>query len=245
MGTVICVASGKGGAGKSTLAAGISYALQREGHSVLLADTDCGLCSVEFLMEQAEHGVYHGGDVLGGTVSLDQAILAVPGYPHFLPAPPQADGYADAGALAALLMQAAAVYEFVIVDRPAGLDTALERALPACMGLVVSQPDRISLRGASMACAALTAAGCDPCGVVLNRFVPGAVKRRQVPTVDELCDQVGARLLGIVPEDPQVAGFCADGVPQPKAPYQKAMARIAGRLCGRSIPLPKLSKLCK
>lgn len=48
MGIVTVITSGKGGVGKSTVAAGLGAALERRGRRVLLIDMDAGLRSLGF-----------------------------------------------------------------------------------------------------------------------------------------------------------------------------------------------------
>ena len=43
MSTIIAIASGKGGVGKTLVTASLAIALQRRGHSVLAVDADMGL----------------------------------------------------------------------------------------------------------------------------------------------------------------------------------------------------------
>ena len=50
MSVSICVASGKGGVGKSTVTAGLGACLARLGHSVVIIDTDIGLRSQDALL---------------------------------------------------------------------------------------------------------------------------------------------------------------------------------------------------
>ena len=47
MGTIVSVVSGKGGTGKSTIAASLGITAARQKKRVLLADLDAGLCSLD------------------------------------------------------------------------------------------------------------------------------------------------------------------------------------------------------
>ena len=60
----IVIASGKGGAGKSSLAAGLGSALVRMGKRVLLIDGDIGLRSLDMILGCAESTVYDWADVI-------------------------------------------------------------------------------------------------------------------------------------------------------------------------------------
>lgn len=246
MGSIVSIVSGKGGAGKSTFAAGVGRQLCLRGRRVLLVDTDCGLSTVEFLLEHTAAAVYHGADVLSGAVSLSQAVVTAPNVPDFLAAPPEPFDPSGWKAFADLLTRAASEYDTVLLDRPAGLDTALEQHLPYFRAVVICPPDPMAVRGAAAVRACLEQTrGMKECHTVINRFLPAAVARRQLPDLDELRDQIGAALLGVVPNDPQTLADQISGTLTLTAPYAKALRRIAARMDGEPVPLPNLKKLTR
>ncbi len=242
MGQILTIASGKGGAGKTTLANGIARVLCNKGRKVLLVDTDYGLGSAQFLLSGGERVVYHLGDVAGGEIALEKAVVTAENEPDFLAAAPSVP---DEQQLANVLEQAAREYDYVLVDRAAGLKVSLETYLSSFSSLVIAQPDAMGIGGAQAVCSLLKRAGCEKCYLILNRFRPLMVKTKNAPDIDTVCDTVGAQLLGIVPEDVDLFAHQAKGVFSFKTPYGKAMFRIGGRLQGDAIPLPKLSKIMK
>ena len=64
MGIVTVITSGKGGVGKSTVAAGLGAALERRGRRVLLIDMDAGLRSLDFMLGVSCDLVYDLSDVV-------------------------------------------------------------------------------------------------------------------------------------------------------------------------------------
>ena len=189
MGQIFTVVSGKGGAGKSTVSAGIARLLAQKGFRVLLVDTDGGICSAELLVEQGGKAVFNGADLLAETASADEAILSAAGLPDFLAAPQRPYTREENARLAVLVQQLAADYDVVVADRPAGLDFDFESNLSHAAGLVVSTPDELSLRGAQLARCGLEEAGCDAVYLVINRFLPGLIRKRIMPNIDTLCDR--------------------------------------------------------
>lgn len=242
MGQIITVASGKGGAGKSTVATGIACCLQKAGHRVLLVDTDFGLCSAELLLSCASNVVYHMGDVISRAVTLERAVITSKKSPDFLAA---GSSVQDAEQVAKVLTECATAYDYVIVDRPAGLAFELESFLPSFCSLVVAQIDGMGIRGAATACSLLKQVGSVKCFVIINRFQPALVKGRAAPDIDTVCDTVGAQLLGIVPEDEALFTYQTKGSFSSKTLSGRALTRIAARLTGQTVPLPKLKKLMK
>ncbi len=81
---VFAVSSGKGGVGKTTLAANLAYALAEAGHEVLVFDGDLGLANVDVLFGLTPR--FHIGDVLAGRCSLREILLTGPNGVKILPA---------------------------------------------------------------------------------------------------------------------------------------------------------------
>lgn len=73
---VVCVASGKGGTGKSILASNLAALRARRGERVLLVDFDAGLANAHLLLGLApEHDLSH---VMQGQVSAEDALVEGP-----------------------------------------------------------------------------------------------------------------------------------------------------------------------
>lgn len=73
---VLCVASGKGGTGKSILASNLSVLRAKRGERVLLVDFDAGLANAHLLLGLAPR--YDFGHVLDGTVAARGAVVEGP-----------------------------------------------------------------------------------------------------------------------------------------------------------------------
>ena len=74
---VLCVASGKGGTGKSILASNLAYLRAKRGERVLLVDFDAGLANAHLLLGLApQHDLSH---VLQGLVRAEDALVEGPG----------------------------------------------------------------------------------------------------------------------------------------------------------------------
>ena len=74
MGLVSVVTSGKGGAGKSTVTAGLGCALARRGNRVLVVDTDAGLRSLDLMLGVGGSAVYDMADIFDGNCEPIRAI---------------------------------------------------------------------------------------------------------------------------------------------------------------------------
>src|SRR4051794_40959065 len=81
--TVIAVASGKGGVGKTFITVNMAVAAQRIGRRVLIVDGDLALANVDVAVGvTARHTVE---DVLAGRVPLEDALIPGPGGVQILP----------------------------------------------------------------------------------------------------------------------------------------------------------------
>ena len=63
MGIVTVITSGKGGAGKSTVTAGLGCALARLGKNVVLLDGDAGLRSLDLMLGISDRAVFDMSDI--------------------------------------------------------------------------------------------------------------------------------------------------------------------------------------
>ncbi len=81
---VIAVASGKGGAGKTTISANLASALTQKGRAVMLLDADLGMANVDVLMNV--HSRCNLSHVLEGKCALEETIIQGPNGLMIVPA---------------------------------------------------------------------------------------------------------------------------------------------------------------
>ena len=240
----IVIASGKGGAVKSSLAAGLGGALAGMGKHILLIDCDIGLRSLDLILGCAENTVYDWADVLLGRCAPEKAPLSVGGL-HLLAAPLRDTPAFTPGAMHSLTAQYDAFFDDILIDAPAGIERGFRLAASAAQeAVVVSTPDAVCVRSAAAAVDALYAMDIAPIHLIINRFKAQPVSKRQLLNIDQVIDSAGARLLGIVPDDPNVTYRAAMGKPVPfDCPAGSAYLRIAKRIEGEKIPLKHLDKM--
>ena len=150
--TIIAVTSGKGGVGKTFVAANLAAALSRSGKKVLLLDADLGLANLDVVFNIHPKITLH--DVLTGDAALDDAIIEVTGGISILPA---ASGLVEYSRLtgevqdelSAIIGQLAQRYDYLFLDTGAGIsDLVLYSASLAREVLVVATPEPTSLTDA-------------------------------------------------------------------------------------------------
>jgi flagellar biosynthesis protein FlhG len=74
---IMAITSGKGGVGKTFLAANLAAALAKRGRRVLVLDADLGLANLDVVLNLQPKVTLH--DVFTGKVHLEEAILPAPG----------------------------------------------------------------------------------------------------------------------------------------------------------------------
>ena len=154
MGSVIAVVSGKGGTGKTSVCAGVAIALAESGEKVLCIDCDVGLRNLDISLALSDSGSLSFQDICSGAYRLEQTA-SHPAYPSlfFLTAP--VSGSADAvdqEAFADLLRQAKVMFDYVLLDAPAGIDAGFDLAARYVDRIVmVTGPDPAAVRDAARA----------------------------------------------------------------------------------------------
>ena len=244
MGKILVVTSGKGGSGKSTIAAGLGYALVQRGKSVLLIDTDAGLRSLDLILGTSANTVYDLGDVLEGSCEPYRAIQHVSYGEKFdlIPAPQTGNLPARPEDMVVLCRGLAQYYEYVIVDSPAGFGEGFRLAATAAqLALVVATPDPVCIRTAERAGRLGRSYGVEHSLLVINRYRPSLLQMGVVPDLDAVIDGTGLRLAAVIPDDDLVQLSASKGEPFcEKTPAATAFCNLASRLEGFEVPLMKL-----
>ena len=242
MGELIAFLSGKGGTGKTSVCAAVATSLAKAGASVLCIDCDVGLRNLDIALAMTDQGALSFRDVYEGGYGLEQAA-AHPRYPglRFLTAPVNCTaGDIDGEAFGKLLSEARKRFQYVFLDAPAGVEAGfLLAARHADRVVVVTVTDPASVRDAARTGELLELMGKQQVRLIVNRVSEKLYNAGKF-TVDDVIDQTGLQLLGIVPEDANVV--LAAAFEKPLIDYTKkgaaaACGRIAKRIQGYSVPI--------
>ncbi len=210
--SIIAIASGKGGVGKTWLAITLSHALARAGRRVLLFDGDIGLANVDIqlgLTPEADLGA-----VIAGRITLADAIVPHAGGFDILP------GRSGSGALAALgpaalegvlrgLRVLGGRYHDVVLDLGAGLEPTVQRlAAFADTLLVVATEEPTSLTDAyAVLKVHAAAARGETARIVVNQAASRAAGERTYATLARACTSFLGRTppcAGVIRRDDRV-----------------------------------------
>ena len=245
MGEVLVVTSGKGGTGKTTLCAGLASCLAAMGQRVLAIDCDIGLSNLDIALGMTDCATISFLDVMMENHYLSDAPEhpVIPGL-QLLTAPTKTRaGLVDDVIFGRLIEEAQEVYDWVLLDAPAGIGSGFDLAASyATRAIVVATADLGSLRDAQYAASLLVAQGIEPMHLVVNRVTRrllGSIRS----TVDDMMDTIGLPLLGIVPEDQAVPVSASEGqalVLHSRKGAALACLHITRRLLGLEAPLIRL-----
>ncbi len=242
MGMVIATTSGKGGTGKSTISAGLALSFAKLNKSVLLVDMDEGLRCLDLILDVDSKIVFDLSDILSGK-DISDGVYTVASNPliSVIPAPLKA-GSIQKDKLCEFAGRVKSLYDIIIFDFPAGMDFTLYDSLGEDVQFIaVCNPDPVSVRDASAVCSALNTN--IPPRLILNRFDFQYVKKGIYNNIDDIIDISGFRLLGIVPMSAELMLLPINHSLKTRGKSMKALTRIAKRLCGEEVRLPKVKKI--
>ncbi len=238
MGKIVALISSKGGSGKSTVAVGLATALSYNKKTVLLIDADEGARCLDTLLCVGESTLLDLSDVLSKKAELKEAVINVPGLNRVfvLPSPFDPEPI-DFDRLAEVLSCAKEQYDYVLLDTKGQLPASRISKLPHdALFLSVVTPDAIAVKNTGVLTSDLLQQGIE-CRLVIDRYEKKNSDGR-INNIDEIIDSCGSRLIGIVPEDKRISSHRK--VPFVYGTAAAAIFRIAARITGQDVPLPKI-----
>lgn len=247
MEAVTVIASGKGGVGKSTVAANLGAAMAARGRRVLLIDADAGLGCLDHMLGVSERRVFDLSDVVSGASEPNGAVYASPLVPglFLIPAPASEEDIVSPEIMKQLISVYSRYFDQVIIDSPAGVGPGFYSAVAAAdRALLVATPDPVCLRDTARTHRNLLKAGMIQQRLVVNRFTASAFRMADCfRDLDSVIDTAGVQLIAVIPEDPSLAFAAAQArLAGEKEKGAMAFARLAARLEGEQVPLPPLNK---
>lgn len=243
MGVVITIASGKGGVGKTTVAANLGAALASLGKHVLVADTDFGVTGTDLAMGLENRVVYNSSDILDANCMISKAMIRDERFDclYLLPASKTRDGASvSTPKFQKLIGIFRNRFDFVILDAPSGFGDSVRRDIDCSdlMILTVTAEDsavRVAKRLMDYAfeCQGLKIE------LLLNRLRLDLVASGEIISPKMIQEELPVPIIGVISEDDEImvnAGrgkYCID--------IRSAACRefkcIARRLLGENVPI--------
>ena len=241
MGQTIVLVSSKGGSGKSTVAVGLSAAISVSGKSVLLIDIDEGARCLDTMLSVNTETVFDIANVLMGNTDYKDAVLSVGSLPNVSIIPsPYENKPLDFVELAKFCEKVSAEFDYIILDTKGQLPAErLSKLGDVAKFIAVVTDNSVALKNTGVLCQGLLEYGIE-CRLIINRYKPRG-QNKKINNIDEMINTCQASLLGIVPEDKMLSVYA--GRPIVFGSAAKAIHRIAARLEGASVPLPKIKNI--
>ena len=238
MGKSIVIASGKGGTGKTMVSANLGATLSRLGHQVIVIDMDTGLRNLDLYLGLENNVVYDVNDVMNGVCRIKQAILrdkSFPGLSFMAASPRRSDTEITPLHMKVLCDKLKDLYDFVIVDAPAGMDENLLIAIGGADHIVlVINPEIASMRDGEMMTAFLNETGGNfQIHYLINKLNLKLVRAGLAPSVEEVTRGMRGQVVGLIPYDENIHISTNLGVPiafMPESPIAQNFTRIAERV---------------
>ena len=238
--TIYCVASIKGGVGKTTIAGNLGVTMARARRRVLIIDADIANSSMGAVLGFGERPVtLH--DLLAGKGEASKAIYEIYGA-HVLPSGPTISGFlrADPARLKSIVNDVAREYDCVIIDTPPGISKYSLAPLKLCDGvLIVVTPDQSAIDAAAKLEAIAEVSGVKVKGVIVNKVVrPSFLGKlfggKKTSVRAEIQRRVKSPIIGVIPEDRAVTEAARLRRPvvllKPKSVVSRAFYVLAGKL---------------
>ncbi len=238
--TITMVTSGKGGTGKSTMAVFIAAQLAALGRQTLVVELDSALRSVDIISGVYGRTVYDIEDVLSGVCEGSKAVVKSPGQEKLsIISAPVSGGAVHTQDLQRFCEKVSPYFDEIVIDTAAGLEAPFQAAAAVChRAVLVVTADPVSIRDGRVVSDLLHEKGVTAQRLVINRLQSARLRPMGIPDLDWCIDQVGARLLGVVPESQAIALAAATGEKLPAGCREtEIFRRMARRLCGDECPL--------
>lgn len=234
----LCVASGKGGTGKSVVAAGLASLFATRGRT-LIVDADLGVGNAHILHDV--HPAQSFADVVAGRATVREVVVRCGDALDLVGA---GSGLSHLAALSASEMAQIAdglcaldgEYEFELVDCAAGISDQTVSFVAACDAVVVvTTPDATAMTDAYALLKVLYARRPEGAAfLVVNREVEPGEGERAAERIEQVSRKFlgrAPRFLGSLPDDRAVVRAVAARRPvvvaEPESPAAVALARLA------------------
>jgi septum site-determining protein MinD len=202
MARIIAVASGKGGVGKTTIAANLGIALSLLEEDVVVLDLDISMGNLELILGLEDKPVTLQ-EVLSGKNSIHNAIYEGPGGVKIVPAGLSLYALRDMKIerLESALKSLTEDLDILLIDAPGGLERDALSAMNVCNELIlVTTPEISSLSDTLKTKIVAQKLGINILGVVINRKLDD----KAFLTTKEIEVILNVPVLSIIPEDPQL-----------------------------------------
>ncbi len=238
----ICISSGKGGVGKTTLASNLAAVLGKMGKDVIVIDANVTTPNLGMHLGLPLHPKTLQ-DVMRGDARLYEAVYEHPLGMKVIPSGISIDDLRNLNPdnLKRVFDILTGTADIVIIDSAAGLGREALASIEASDDLiVVTNPELPAVIDALKTIKIAEEAGTNILGVVVNR-VTGKKHELTNEQISSILD--GAPILAEIPEDGNVKEAISKMVPvvkhNPTSPASQSIHKLASLITGEEVEIPK------
>ncbi len=235
MARVLVVTSGKGGVGKTTVTANLGMHLASKNYRVCMIDMDIGLNNLDVVMNMEDRVIYTMMDILENRCRIKEALVQDDCYPllYVLSSGGLNQNLAiQTSQIKQIINQLCQMFDFVLIDCPAGIDAGFKRAIScADEALVVTTPHLSSIRDADKVVTILSSYNIENKRFVINRARGDLIQDKIMFDVYDIGKTLGIEFGGVIPEDDNVITTTSENIKN----YKVALNRAFDILCNNII----------
>lgn len=206
MARIIVFTSGKGGVGKTTLAANIGVRLSAIGEQVVLCDLDFGLNNLD-LVAGMSAGTFDLFDVAEGKCRASQALSRHERYPNLFLLSQRTANAVDLSPqqIKLILKGLSPQFDFILIDCPAGIGEGFRRAVAAAEeAIVVTTPHVMSIRSADKVIGELKNYKLRRISLAVNWVREDLIRKGELLSPTEIAQILKVPLLATVPQSDEI-----------------------------------------
>lgn len=231
MSRVIVITSGKGGVGKTTVTANLGMHLASKSYRVCLIDMDIGLNNLDVVMNMEDRVVYSMLDVLEGKCRIREAIVQDDCFPTLYlmsTSGLNSNLSIQISQIKTLIRELKTIFDFVLIDCPAGIDVGFKRAV-ACAeeAIVVTTPHLSSIRDADKVISILSTYNISIKKFVINRARGDLIQDKLMLDVYDIGKTLNIEFGGVIPEDDKILTTTSETIKNNKIAINRAFEILA------------------
>lgn len=206
----IVFTSGKGGVGKTTIAANMGIQLARRGEQVVLCDMDLCLNNMDVVTGVEGRGAFGIADVAEGRCRARQALVQHPRYKNLYVLSYGSYSRSNESRVtpqsARLVIETLSPqFDYILIDCPAGIEEGFHRAVASAEeALVVTTPHLSALRDADKVITVLKSYGLQSVQLIVNMVRGDMLLNGEILSPAEIASILKIPLFAVFPESDQI-----------------------------------------
>ncbi len=238
MAEILMVTSAKGGVGKTTFSAYFAYELASENNKVLLIEYSKGYRSLDIVLGVSQDVVYDISDVLNNNNTLPKAIIKSTFSENLdVICAPYKEVNIDFSRIETIIKKVNDSYDYIIFDTQPGLNNAFYSIFKlANKALAVLTADTASVRDTKIICDEIYNNATQDISIIINKFSKQVFLNSKFNDLDEIIDEIGIKLLGVIPFSRSIISRSLNGQKLQKDTLEKRIFKaIVDRFFNKSV----------